>query len=394
MRRSIAPSGRGRAAWRRRAGPTRARSCARRAPRRGRRGAGPRSGAAGRSCRSAPRRRHRRTRRRAGSWRSSAGATRPPARRAGARAGRDRRRSPSPKTATCEPLVARWAAANGSSRPERIASVTTSAVAAAKIARAVRAVCIGRPARSARATRRAASIAFRPPAASAARRSRPCPRPSSSRVSWAIWPSRMAMTRSARAATRASWVTSTIVWSRSSCIPRRSAITSRALAVSRLPVGSSASSTRGRLISARAIATRCCWPPESFVGELSAYSAMPSVVEQVGPAGARLARRDAGEQRRQLDVVGHRQVPDQVEELEHEADLAPAHVRPLGLGVPVDAAAAELDLAGRRPVQPAEQVQQRRLPAAARPGDGDELALRHRRVDAAQRVHAAFVGPA
>ena len=33
--------------------------------------------------------------------------------------------------------------------------------------------------------------------------------------------------------------------------------------VSRLPVGSSASRIDGLLISARAIATRCCWPPDS-----------------------------------------------------------------------------------------------------------------------------------
>ncbi len=35
---------------------------------------------------------------------------------------------------------------------------------------------------------------------------------------------------------------------------------------SRLPVGSSARMRRGRLTSARAIATRCCWPPESWLG--------------------------------------------------------------------------------------------------------------------------------
>ena len=60
---------------------------------------------------------------------------------------------------------------------------------------------------------------------------------------WRSAPSRIVITRSARAATRASWVTSTIVWPRSSCIVRSSAITSRALAESRLPVGSSASRT-------------------------------------------------------------------------------------------------------------------------------------------------------
>ena len=72
-------------------------------------------------------------------------------------------------------------------------------------------------------------------------------------------------------------------------------MTSRALALSRLPVGSSASRTRGRLISARAIATRCCWPPESFVGELSA-TRRRRARQQVGPARAGLLRRQAGEQ--------------------------------------------------------------------------------------------------
>src|SRR5439155_1027374 len=36
--------------------------------------------------------------------------------------------------------------------------------------------------------------------------------------------------------------------------------------LSRLAVGSSASSTLGPLTSARAMATRCCWPPESSRG--------------------------------------------------------------------------------------------------------------------------------
>ncbi|MEN8654929.1 hypothetical protein ABCR94_31165 [Streptomyces sp. 21So2-11] len=37
--------------------------------------------------------------------------------------------------------------------------------------------------------------------------------------------------------------------------------TSRLVVVSSAPVGSSAKSTAGRVISARAIATRCCCPP-------------------------------------------------------------------------------------------------------------------------------------
>ena len=44
---------------------------------------------------------------------------------------------------------------------------------------------------------------------------------------------------------------------------------------SRLPVGSSASSTRGALASARAIATRCCSPPESSAGRWRARAPRP-----------------------------------------------------------------------------------------------------------------------
>ena len=49
-------------------------------------------------------------------------------------------------------------------------------------------------------------------------------------------------------------------------VGRRLRGTSSSLAESRLPVGSSSSSTLGFMTSARATATRCCWPPESCVG--------------------------------------------------------------------------------------------------------------------------------
>ena len=46
---------------------------------------------------------------------------------------------------------------------------------------------------------------------------------------------------------------------------------------SRLPVGSSANTTAGRVTSARAIATRCCWPPESSEGRCVRRSVRPTV---------------------------------------------------------------------------------------------------------------------
>ena len=47
---------------------------------------------------------------------------------------------------------------------------------------------------------------------------------------------------------------------------RKKAMISRLVRVSRLPVGSSHSRIGGWLTSARAMATRCCWPPESWFG--------------------------------------------------------------------------------------------------------------------------------
>src|SRR4051794_959111 len=77
-----------------------------------------------------------------------------------------------------------------------------------------------------------------------------------------IRPSARRMTRSAYAAAAGSCVTIATVWP-ASASSRRSASTARPLRVSSAPVGSSAKSTSGCVISARAIATRCCCPPES-----------------------------------------------------------------------------------------------------------------------------------
>src|SRR6266508_471066 len=88
-------------------------------------------------------------------------------------------------------------------------------------------------------------------------------------------PSRNTRTREANWAMSASCVTRTTVmpcrfrsWSR--------AMTSMLVRVSRLPVGSSARIRTGSLISARAMATRCCWPPDSWEGWWSVRCARPT----------------------------------------------------------------------------------------------------------------------
>ena len=77
-------------------------------------------------------------------------------------------------------------------------------------------------------------------------------------------------------ATAGSWVTSTIASpSRCRSSSRSARIASR-LRESRLPVGSSARSSIGSPTIARAIATRCCSPPESSAGVCAARPARPT----------------------------------------------------------------------------------------------------------------------
>ena len=75
-----------------------------------------------------------------------------------------------------------------------------------------------------------------------------------------------AAARAQRAARRGSWVISSSVMPRSRCTRNISSMISWPVSWSRLPVGSSASSSFGWLLSARASAARCCSPPDSWPG--------------------------------------------------------------------------------------------------------------------------------
>src|ERR671919_1824559 len=87
--------------------------------------------------------------------------------------------------------------------------------------------------------------------------------------------SRKIMRLAASRAKPISWVTTTIV------IPSeaRTFMTSRTSWISsgsRAEVTSSNSMTLGRMARARAMATRCCWPPESWPGYASAFASRPT----------------------------------------------------------------------------------------------------------------------
>src|SRR4029453_8532206 len=81
-------------------------------------------------------------------------------------------------------------------------------------------------------------------------------------ISSTMRPSARNSTWSAKAAEFGSWVTMTMVWPYWSTERRMKPSSSVPEAESRLPVGSSANTIAGLEASARAAATRCCWPPD------------------------------------------------------------------------------------------------------------------------------------
>ena len=91
-----------------------------------------------------------------------------------------------------------------------------------------------------------------------------------------ILPSSMRTIRSARRAMSLLWVIITTVCRNSALVRLISPSTSALVVLSRLPVGSSASTIAGLVIRARAIATRCCCPPERLFGIFFSLSSSPS----------------------------------------------------------------------------------------------------------------------
>ena len=108
-------------------------------------------------------------------------------------------------------------------------------------------------------------------------------------------------------------------------------MTSAPFRESRLPVGSSARSTSGRPATARATATRCCCPPDELGRIVVEAVQKANALERLVRGALALARGHAAIDERQLDVLVHREIADQVEGLEDEADGAGADPRALRL---------------------------------------------------------------
>ena len=148
--------------------------------------------------------------------------------------------------------------------------------------------------------------------------------------------------------------------------------------------------------SARAIATRCCWPPDSWLGVVVGAVGEVDLLQRAQRAPVALAAGDALVHQRHLDVLQRGGPRQQVEALEHEADHPAAHVGELGAGQPRHVLAVEQVAAAGGLVEAAHDVHHRGLAGARRPHDRDRRAGVDRQVDAAQRVDeviAHHVGP-
>src|SRR4051794_2751509 len=108
--------------------------------------------------------------------------------------------------------------------------------------------------------------------------------------------------------------------------------------------------------------------------------AQPDAVEQV--ADAPVPRAGAVEHEWELDVLGHRQRRDEVEELEDEADLAAAQLGALAGGQLRQVPVLEEDPSGVGLVEAAGQVEQRRLAGPAGADESREAARVEAQVDA------------
>jgi hypothetical protein len=144
--------------------------------------------------------------------------------------------------------------------------------------------------------------------------------------------------------------------------------------------GSSRRNSLGFRASARAIATRWRWPPDSCE---TGRSMTPDQLEQLlGPLAAG-ALVDAPDLEAVGDVLADRKVREQGERLKHHAEVA------LVRGRTGEVLAVEPDATGGRRLQARNAAQQGGLAAARWPEQADQLAVRELEIDIDQRRELA-----
>ena len=160
-------------------------------------------------------------------------------------------------------------------------------------------------------------------------------------------------------------------------------------AVSRFPVGSSASSSFGSFASARAIATRCRSPTDSFFGKCFARCDIPTSFQQLGRLRSSLARTERRFKHRNLHVFQRRQCRQQVKRLKDKPQRRRAKL--IQIRQLARATAFEKISPARGPIECPQQIEQRRFAAAAGPHDRDIFAAPNFERHVRQRLHRAVI---
>src|SRR6218665_1207720 len=163
--------------------------------------------------------------------------------------------------------------------------------------------------------------------------------------------------------------------------------TSLTISGSSAEVGSSNSMAIGSMASARAMATRCCWPPDSCDGNLCEWAFMPtrssSAMER-----ARLARRTLEHfDLRDRQVLLDRQVGKQLEMLEHHAH---ARAQPVEIDLRIaHRGSVDRDVAFLEVLQRVHALDQRGLARTRRPADHEDFAFADARRAIGQHLKSA-----
>ena len=139
------------------------------------------------------------------------------------------------------------------------------------------------------------------------------------------------------------------------------------------------------------MARRWRWPPDNAAGDCLALSPMPSRSRRSRPASLGRLALPAGDERGHEHVLQRRHSLEQVEELEDDADVLPAHDCQLALGLADECLASNRHFALVRHVEAGNDVEQRRLATARWSHHGDELAASDVEVGAAKRAHRGGV---